>query len=91
MAYGGSQTRGQMGAVTAGLHQSHSNARSEIIFKYCMLPFLVVNVRPFLSNLYDLTYRKHLNILLLGVPTVTQWLKGPTVAAWFLQRWGFDP
>ena len=28
-AYGGSQARGLMGAVAAGLHHSHSNARSE--------------------------------------------------------------
>ena len=28
-AYGGSQARGQIGAVAAGLLQSHSNARSE--------------------------------------------------------------
>ena len=29
MAYGGSQAKGLMGAVAAGLHQSHSNAGSE--------------------------------------------------------------
>ena len=29
MAYGGSQARGPIGAVVAGLHPSHSNARSE--------------------------------------------------------------
>ena len=29
MAYGGSQVRGPMGAIAAGLHQSHSNARSQ--------------------------------------------------------------
>ena len=28
MAYGGSQARGQIGAVAAGLHHSHSNAGS---------------------------------------------------------------
>jgi len=28
-AYGGSQARGIIGAVAAGLHHSHSNARSE--------------------------------------------------------------
>ena len=28
-AYGGSQSRGLIGAVAAGLHQSHNNARSE--------------------------------------------------------------
>ena len=28
-AYGGSQARGPIGAVAAGLHQSHSHARSE--------------------------------------------------------------
>ena len=28
-AYGGSQTRGQVRAVAAGLHHSHSDARSE--------------------------------------------------------------
>ena len=27
-AYGGSQARGRIGAVAAGLHHSHSNARS---------------------------------------------------------------
>ena len=27
--YGGSQARGQIGAVATGLHHSHSNARSE--------------------------------------------------------------
>ena len=29
MAHGGSQARGQIGAVAAGLYHSHSNARSE--------------------------------------------------------------
>ena len=29
MAYGGSQARGQMGAVASGLNQSHSNMGSE--------------------------------------------------------------
>ena len=29
-ACGGSQTRGEIGAVAAGLHHSHSNARSEL-------------------------------------------------------------
>ena len=29
MAYGGSQARGRIRAVAAGLHHSHSNARSE--------------------------------------------------------------
>ena len=29
-AYGGSQARGQIGAVAAGLHHSHSNAGSEL-------------------------------------------------------------
>ena len=29
MAYEGSQARGPIGAVEAGLHHSHSNARSE--------------------------------------------------------------
>ena len=30
MAYGGSQARGLIGAVAASLHQSHSNAASEL-------------------------------------------------------------
>ena len=30
MAYGGSQARGQMAAVAAGLHHSHNHARSEL-------------------------------------------------------------
>ena len=30
MAYGGSQARGQIGAVAAGLRQSHSNTGSEL-------------------------------------------------------------
>ena len=29
MAYGGSQARGQIGAIAEGLHHSHSNTRSE--------------------------------------------------------------
>ena len=29
VAYGGSQARGQIGAVAAGLHHRHSNARSK--------------------------------------------------------------
>ena len=29
VAYGNSQARGQIGAVDAGLHHSHSNARSK--------------------------------------------------------------
>ena len=34
VAYGGSQTRGWIGTVAAGLHHSHSNAR----FKLCLRP-----------------------------------------------------
>ena len=34
MAYGGSQARGWIGDVAAGLHHSHSNAKSEL----CLLP-----------------------------------------------------
>ena len=30
VAYGGSQARGLIGAIATGLHQSHSNARSEL-------------------------------------------------------------
>ena len=30
VAYGGFQPRGRMGAVAAGLHQSHSNAESKL-------------------------------------------------------------
>ena len=30
VTYGGSQARGLVGAVAAGLHHSHSNARSEL-------------------------------------------------------------
>ena len=32
-AYGGSQARGLTGAVTASLHLSHSNARSELLLR----------------------------------------------------------
>ena len=31
--YGGSQARGQIGAAAAGLHQSHSNTRSELCLR----------------------------------------------------------
>ena len=31
-AYGGSQARGQIGAIAAGLHHSHSNSGSEQCF-----------------------------------------------------------
>ena len=34
LAYGGSQARGQIGAVATGLYHSHSNARS----KLCLRP-----------------------------------------------------
>ena len=32
-AYGGSQARGRIGAVASGLHQSHSNTRSELCLR----------------------------------------------------------
>ena len=32
-AYGDSQAKGLIGAVAAGLHQSHSNARSKLILQ----------------------------------------------------------
>ena len=32
-AYGGSQARGLIGAVAAGLHQSHSNSGSELCLR----------------------------------------------------------
>ena len=34
MAYGGSQARGLIGAVAAGLHHSHSNVGSELSAAY---------------------------------------------------------
>ena len=34
VAHGGSKARGQIRAVAAGLHHSHSNARSEHILTY---------------------------------------------------------
>ena len=33
MAYGKFPTKGQIGAVAAGLHHSHSNARSELLLQ----------------------------------------------------------
>ena len=40
--YGGSQARGLIGAVAAGLRQSHSNAGSEL----CMLPTPQLTATP---------------------------------------------
>ena len=42
MAYGGSQTRSLIGAVAAGLRQSHSNTRS----KLCLHPIPTLMVTP---------------------------------------------
>ena len=42
MAYGGSQARGQIRAVAAALHQSHSNAGSEL----CLRPTPQLMVMP---------------------------------------------
>ena len=61
MAYGGSHARGLIGAVAAGLHQSHSNAGSEL----CLQPTPQLNswqrriLNP-LSNARDQT----LNLML---------------------------
>ena len=41
-AYGGSQARGRIGAVAAGLHHSHSNAGSEP----CLRPILQLMATP---------------------------------------------
>ena len=38
-AYGGSQARGRIKAVAAGLHHSHSNARSEHIPQLMATPY----------------------------------------------------
>ena len=43
-AYGGSQARGLMGAVAAGLHHSHSNAGSELRLRPA--PQLTATVGP---------------------------------------------
>ena len=43
-AYGGSQARGQIGATAAGLHHSHSNARSELHLR--PTPQLMVTLDP---------------------------------------------
>ena len=42
MAYGGSQAKGQIGAVAAGLHHSHSNAASEP----CLRPTTQLTATP---------------------------------------------
>ena len=42
MAHGGSQARGLIGAVAAGLRQSHSNAESEL----CLQPTPQVTAMP---------------------------------------------
>ena len=48
-AYGGSQARGQTGAVAAGLHHSHSNARSEP----CLRPYHSSQQRQILNPLNE--------------------------------------
>ena len=43
-AYGGSQARGRIRAVAAGLHQSHSNAGSELCLQ--PIPHLTATLDP---------------------------------------------
>ena len=57
VAHGGSQDRGQIGATAAGLHHSHSNARSK------------PHLRPTLSKTRD---RTHNLMVLRFVSTVPQ-------------------
>ena len=45
MVYGGSQARGRTGVVVAGLHHSHSNARSELHLR--PTPQLSATVDPY--------------------------------------------
>ena len=42
MAYGGSQARGQVGAIASGPRQSHSNVESEL----CLQPTPQLTVTP---------------------------------------------
>ena len=44
MVYGGSQARGLIRATVAGLHHSHSNARSE--FQLLLMPHLMATPDP---------------------------------------------
>ena len=43
-AYGGSQARGRIGAIATGLHQSHSNAGSELCLQ--PIPQLTATLDP---------------------------------------------
>ena len=43
-AYGSSQARGRIGATAAGLHHSHSNARSELCLR--VIPQLTATSDP---------------------------------------------
>ena len=42
VAYGGSQARGRIGVVAAGLHHSHSHARAEV----CLQPTAQLTAMP---------------------------------------------
>ena len=44
MAFGGSQTRGLIGAIAVGLHHSHSNTRSELCLQ--PIPQLMATMDP---------------------------------------------
>ena len=54
MAYGGSQARGQIRGTAAGLHHSHSNARSELVFNLHLSPWQRQILNP-LSKARDQT------------------------------------
>ena len=53
MAYGGSQAGGQIGAVAAGLHHSHSNMGSELYLR--PTPQLLAKTDPVAQQLMNPT------------------------------------
>ena len=82
LAYGGSQARGRIGAVDAGLSHSHSNAGSEpCLWPICSQPHRVLNplseARYWTCILMD-TSQIHFHWATMGTPQCLFSLKGQT-------------
>ena len=72
MAYGGSQARGLIGAIAAGLYHSHSNTRSELHLQ--LTPQLTATQRRILNALSEARDQTPTSWFLVGfISAVPRW------------------
>ena len=75
MAYGGSQPRGLSRPTSAGLHHSHSNARSELHLQSHPIPDLYCTIQSDISEILNVSLSPLLFFLATLVACGSPWVR----------------